>query len=123
MKIIEKLGGSIIFLMLLLPVLSSAQDDKTGNWLMYFGTNRISENFSIHSEIQYRNHTIVPNNTEQWLLRTGLNYHFSDKSFVTTGYAYITSYEYESEQKSPEIEEHRIWEQFILTNKSVCADN
>ena len=117
MKTKKKLGSSILFLMLLLPFFSFAQDDKMGNWLMYFGTNRISENFSIHTEIQFRNHTVVPNNTEQWLLRTGLNYHFSDKSTLTTGYAYIPSYVYESEQKSPENEEHRIWQQFILTNK------
>ena len=106
-----------LFLLLLLPVFNYAQQDKTGNWFMYFGTNKLSDKFSIHTEIQFRNHTIIPNNTEQLLLRTGLNYHFAEKAFVTMGYAYIPSYYYESEQKSPEVEEHRIWEQFILTNK------
>jgi len=104
-------------LLLLLPVSIFAQQDKTGNWLMYFGTNKLSDKFSLHTEIQYRNHTLTPNNTEQLLLRTGLNYHFSDKAFVTAGYAYIPSYAYESEQKDPETEEHRIWQQFIVTNK------
>ena len=47
----------------------TAQND-TGNWLMYFGTNKISDKFSIHSEAQYRNHTISPTNIEQLLLRT-----------------------------------------------------
>jgi len=103
--------------MFLLPFFSISQEDKVGNWLMYFGTNRISENFSIHTEIQFRNHTIFPNNTEQWLFRAGLNYHFSEKALGTTGYAYISSFEYNSEQKHPETEEHRIWQQFILTNK------
>ncbi|MCF6296105.1 MAG: DUF2490 domain-containing protein [Flavobacteriaceae bacterium] len=102
---------------LLSSVLISAQENKTGNWLMYFGTNKISEKFSIHTEIQFRNHTITPNNTEQLLLRTGLNYHFSEKAFVTAGYAYIPSYVFDSERKSPETEEHRIWQQLILTNK------
>ncbi|MBE9489846.1 MAG: DUF2490 domain-containing protein [Bacteroidetes bacterium] len=97
--------------------MSYSQENKVGNWLMYFGTNRVSDNFSIHTEIQFRNHTIIPNNTEQLLFRAGLNYHFSEKAFVTTGYAYIPSYLYESEQNSPEVEEHRIWQQFILTNK------
>lgn len=108
---------NIIVLMFLLPVMLFAQEDKTGNWLMYFGTNKVSDKFSIHTEIQFRNHTITPNNTEQLLLRTGLNYHFSDRATLTAGYAYIPSYIYESEQKSPETEEHRIWQQFILTNK------
>ncbi len=103
--------------MLFLPVFIFAQQDKTGNWLMYFGTNKLSDKFSLHTEIQFRNHTITPNNTEQLLLRTGVNHHFSDRATITAGYAYIPSYIYESEQEDPETEEHRIWQQFILTNK------
>jgi len=117
MELTYKFNKSIIYLMLLFPFITFSQQDKTGNWLMYFGTNKVSDKFSIHTEIQYRNHTLTPNNTEQLLLRTGLNYHFSNKAFVTAGYAYIPSYVFESEQKSPETEEHRIWQQFILTNK------
>ena len=117
MSFLNKLTRNSIFLLFLVPLMSYSQEDKVGNWLMYFGTNRISDDFSIHTEIQYRNHTITPNNVEQLLLRTGLNYHFSEKATVTAGYAYIPSYVYESEQNSPEVEEHRIWQQFILTNK------
>ena len=101
----------------LLPVTVAAQQDGTGNWLMYFGTNKVSDKFSIHTEVQYRNHSITPNNIEQLLLRTGLNYHFSKKASVTAGYGYITSYLNESENNGPDIREHRIWEQFILTNR------
>ncbi|MDG1778026.1 MAG: DUF2490 domain-containing protein [Flavobacteriaceae bacterium] len=92
-----------------------AQND-TGNWLMYFGTNKISEKFSIHTEAQYRNHTISPTNVEQLLLRTGLNYHFKPNTSATFGYAYIGNYDYESDRKSPEVEEHRIWQQFLTSN-------
>ncbi len=109
----HKITFSLLFF---LPVSMLAQQAETGNWLMYFGMNKLSDKFSLHTEVQYRNHTLMPNNTEQLLLRTGLNYHFSDKAFVTAGYAYIPSYIYKSEQKSPETEEHRIWQQFILTN-------
>ncbi len=107
----------LLILLCLLPASLAAQQDETGNWLMYFGTNRISEKFSIHTEFQYRNHTIASLDTEQLLPRIGLNYHFSKKATVTVGYAYIPSYTFESEQTSPETEEHRIWQQFILTNK------
>lgn len=117
MNLLNKLVRNSIFLLFLAPLITYSQDDKVGNWLMYFGTNRISDDFSIHTEIQYRNHTLTPNNVEQLLLRTGLNYHFSEKATVTAGYAYIPSYVYESEQNSPEVEEHRIWQQFILINK------
>jgi hypothetical protein len=115
----NRINSKKSFVTLLLISLSGvilAQQDNTGNWLMYFGANRISDKFSIHSEVQFRNHTLAPNNTEQWLLRTGLNYHFSDKAFATAGYAFISSYAFESEQQEPESTEHRIWQQFILTN-------
>ena len=94
-----------------------AQQDEFGNWLMYFGTNRISDNWSIHSEVQYRNHTIEPVNIEQLLLRTGMNYHLSNNAIITGGYAYVASHDFESEQKAPESREHRLFQQLILTNK------
>ena len=104
-----------IRILILGSLLGFSQQD-TGNWLMYFGTNKISEKFSIHTEAQYRNHTISPTNIEQLLLRTGLNYHFKPNASATFGYAHIGNYEYDSERKSPEVEEHRIWQQFLTTN-------
>lgn len=111
------ISRNIFFILLFLYSFSLiAQQDDTGNWMMYFGTNKVSDQFSVHTEIQYRDHTLTLNNIEQLLLRTGLNYHFSNKAFVTAGYAYVASYVFESEQKEPETREHRIWQQFILTN-------
>lgn len=57
---------------------------------------------SVYSGFQLRNHTITTNNTEQWLFR----YHFFKKAFVAAWDAYIPTYVYDSEQKSPETEEH-----------------
>lgn len=90
-------------------------NNQIGNWLMYFGQNRVSEKISINSEIQYRNHTVVPNNTEQLLLRTGFNYHLKT-AMITVGYGHIGSHVYLSDKKSPEVEEHRIFQQLITTN-------
>jgi len=112
----QVVSRSLFLLLFLIPVSFLAQQNETGNWIMYFGMNKISDEFSIHTEVQYRNHTIASIDTEQLLLRTGLNYHFSDNAFATIGYAYVPSYVFESEQKSPETVEHRIWQQFILTN-------
>lgn len=111
-----RLKKNSLLLLLVLPLSLLAQQEETGNWLMYFGTNKVSDTFSVHTELQYRNHTLAPVNIEQLLLRMGLNYHFSEKAFVTGGYAYIANHEFESEQSAPESEEHRIWQQFILTN-------
>ncbi|MDH5604085.1 MAG: DUF2490 domain-containing protein, partial [Cyclobacteriaceae bacterium] len=102
---------------IMLPSLLFAQQGGVGNWLMYFGQNRLSQNFSIHSEVQYRNHTALPINIEQLLLRTGLNYHFSTDAFATAGYGYIATHLYESAQTNPESEEHRVWQQLIMNNK------
>ncbi len=99
-----------------MPALSFSQEDRVGNWLMYFGMNKVSEKFSIHTEVQYRNHTIAPVNVEQLLLRGGLNFHFSSTAFTSAGYAYIAGYQYESPQLNPEVEEHRLWQQFVTTN-------
>jgi len=45
--------NKIIYLLLfLLPVSIFAQQDKTGNWLMCFGTNKLSDKFSLHIEHQ-----------------------------------------------------------------------
>lgn len=108
----------VIFIALTMLTFSlSAQEEQVGNWLMYFGSNKVNDQFSIHTEVQYRNHTFVPNNIEQLLLRTGINYHFADNAFATIGYGYIAGHVYESEQTHPESEESRIWQQFILTNK------
>lgn len=107
----------IIAALALLPNVSDAQQNEFGNWLMYFGTNRITDQWSIHSEVQYRNHTIEPVNVEQLLLRTGLNYHLNKNTILTGGYAYIGSYDFESEQKAPESNEHRLFQQLILFNQ------
>ena len=93
------------------------QTPDLGNWIMYFGQNRVSDQWSIHSEVQYRNHSVSPTNIEQLLLRTGLNYHTPGGALLTAGYGYIASYDYKSEQSEPESKEHRIWQQLILINK------
>ncbi len=108
----------LLFLIIQFPILISAQENELGNWIMYFGQNRLSDQFSIHSEVQYRNHKVSPvyENIEQLLIRFGGNYHFADNAIASAGYAYIASHEYESEQNYPESEEHRIWQQFLLYN-------
>ena len=98
----------LFFLFLIIPGVVSAQAprDITGNWIMYFGQNRMSDNWSIHSEVQYRNHTAAPVNIEQLLLRAGMNYHFAPNILISGGYGFIASHDYESEVGKPETKEH-----------------
>lgn len=113
-----KMRFSLVFLLncwLAVPLL--AQQGGPGNWFMYFGQNKVHDQFSLHSEIQYRNHDILPPDLEQLLIRVGVNYHATDKVMLTAGYGYIANHFYESPKLGPEIQENRIWQQFILKNK------
>jgi len=90
----------------------SQGEDQLGAWYMYFGTNKISEKFSIHSEVQFRFHKITKDRN-QFLLRTGLNWHLSDQVIILLGYGYFLTWDpLDSEQLLNR--EHRIFEQFIL---------
>jgi len=106
----------IIFLLILiirLPLHCLSQNDEVGNWLMYFGQNRLSDKWSLHSEIQYRSYTISADKPEQILIRTGFNYHLTDKAMLSAGYAYIPNYHFTSSDFQPDVVEHRIWQQHI----------
>lgn len=106
---------ALLLIVAISPLVNSAQtgEDDYGNWLMYFGQYKVHPKYSIHAEVQYRNHTIKPD-LEQLLLRTGINYHFQNNAFLTLGYANITSQPY---QQDTSIVEHRIWQQLIATQK------
>ena len=92
-------------------------ENDLGSWHMYFGTNKIAERWSIHTEAQLRYYE-NGKNFNQLLLRTGLNYHINTNAIATLGYGHITTdgtfEEFSNETNS---KEHRIFEQFILKNK------
>lgn len=111
----------ITFLLILLIATGlSAQEtgaNKLGGWYMYFGTNKVSDKLSIHSEAQFR-YFETASNFNQLLLRTGLNYHFRDNAIATIGYGYIsTDGTFEEFPNEMDLKEHRIFQQFILKNK------
>ena len=119
----------IYFLLaLLIANASQAQeigDDKLGSWHMYFGTNKIAEKWSVHTEAQLRYYEQAKN-FNQLLLRTGLNYHINSTAIATLGYGFIdTDPTFEEFDvvfgdilvENNKIIEHRLFEQFILKNK------
>ena len=97
-----------------MPNSADAQDSDLGNWLIYIGSKKISQNWNWHNEIQNRNYNTF-GDLEQLLIRTGLGYNLRDKNQnLLLGYGYILSENYnELDQKTP-INEHRIFQQFIL---------
>lgn len=102
------------FILLISSMNVVAQEDQLGNWIMYFGQNRIHDKWSIHSEVQYRNHTVAPN-IEQLLLRTGLRHHFTKNFAALIGYGFIPSYDLDAGIGNPRTKEHRIYQEFIIT--------
>lgn len=107
-------------ILLFFSLVTTAQqtgENKLGSWHMYFGTNTISDKFSVHTEGQLRYYEQAKN-FNQLLLRTGLNYHIDESTIATIGYGYIatdaTFQEFSDENNNME---HRIFEQFILKNK------
>ena len=115
---------TLLFLVILSVNAQQPGEDETGSWFMYFGTNKIAERFSIHTEAQFRYYETA-SNFNQLLLRTGLNYHINNDAIATIGYGFInTDPDFEDFRVFDDIieddiriDEHRIFEQFILKNK------
>jgi hypothetical protein len=80
---------------------------------MYTGQTNLTERISLHTEYQHRE-LDVRMAPEQRLLRTGLNYHFSETGLAGAGYAYILHRDDLLNGKNgfPWVNEHRMWQQF-----------
>jgi hypothetical protein len=94
--------------------LSFSQKSEVGNWLIYFGNQKINEKWNWHNEVQYRNYNFI-GDTNQLLLRTGIGYNFTENNNnLLLGYGFINTRSYisNSDQKT-HLNEHRIFQQFI----------
>jgi long-subunit fatty acid transport protein len=110
------LGSILLVLGTQLLSAQSTGEDKLGIWAMYFGTNQVADKWSIHTEVQYRDYELF-SNFNQLLLRTGANYHISEKAVVTLGYGYIeTDPSFSDPDAESNSSENRIFQQFILRN-------
>ena len=105
---------NLLFIVLFFSTFAFSQTSDTGNWLMYFGNNKISKNWNWHNEIQYRNYNFI-GDTNQILLRTGFGYNFTENNNnLLLGYAFVTTQNYiVTTQDKLHINEHRIFQQFI----------
>ncbi|WP_288788684.1 DUF2490 domain-containing protein [Elizabethkingia miricola] len=97
--------------------LLAAQKSDVGNWLMLFGNEKINPKFNIHYEVQYRNYDFI-GDLNQLLLRTGIGYNLSENNNnVLLGYAYVHSHNYDANQNITQLDEHRLFQQFITKQK------
>lgn len=98
----------------------SAQVNVTdiGSWGMMFNQTRLHNKWSLHSEVQFRSYEINPN-TEQLLIRGGVNFHANPGLIFTAGYGWITNYPNDEKVfKDQADDENRVWEQVILKSNS-----
>lgn len=93
------------------------QPAENGNWLIYFGNQKINKKWNLWSEVQYRNYNTI-GDIEQLLLRTGIGYNFNEDNNLLLGYGFVQSYKYDNVtwEKSKN-DEHRIYQQFITKQK------
>lgn len=92
---------------------------------MLFNQTRVHTNWSIHSEIQHRSYDLTPN-TEQLLIRFGVNFHAGPSAIYSLGYGRITNYLDNGDFLNPTLsQENRLWEQIILraTYKRIRIEN
>ena len=108
---------SLLALLFLSPKMQ-AQDSEIGNWLLYFGNQKINNRFNFHNEVQYRSYNFI-GDTEQFLLRTGLGYDLTENNNnILVGFAYIYSENYiPGTDEKFHTNEYRIYEQLITKSQ------
>ncbi len=110
----------LIFCFVLFSFSLSSQINTSdiGSWGMLFNQTRLHNKWSLHSEVQFRSYEINPN-TEQLLVRGGINFHYNPALVFTAGYGWITNYTNDEKVfKDQIVDENRIWEQIILKSNS-----
>jgi len=112
---------NILFVLLVFLLGTSillSQNNKLGNWYIYFGSQKINKHFNWHNEIQWRNYNAA-GDLEQLLLRTGIGYNITENNNnLLLGYGFIHSQNYLdglSEKKI--LDEHRVFQQYIGKHK------
>ena len=90
----------------------NGQNNKIGNWLIYFGNQKINEKFNFHNEIQYRKYNFI-GDISQLLIRTGIGYNLNKNNNILLGYGFIETFTNEaSTSNKKKIVENRIYQQY-----------
>lgn len=112
-----KLRVLIIFVALW-PALTPAKSAKAqnpgnrlGTWLIYNGTLRFTDDWSVFTESHLRLWDVAYN-VDEWLVRAAAQYNFTPNALVAIGYLYSQSYAFEGSER--EQSENRLYEQLTL---------
>ena len=109
--------GLYLILILTLPISLMAQSSDLGNWIIYFGNKKINNQWNWHHEVQYRNYDAI-GDLEQLLLRTGIGYNLTENNNnLLFGYGFIHSQNYIDVDDKVNLDEHRLFLQFITRQR------
>jgi len=111
-------------LLVSLPFQLRAQSNRisthnTIGWYNYFGTFRLSNPVSLHTEYQWRRNNLITD-WQQSLLRVGVNYQVNSNVLFRIGYAWIETFPYGEitlNVYGKDVTEHRIFQMMQLTQK------
>ncbi|MFN8713597.1 MAG: DUF2490 domain-containing protein [Bacteroidota bacterium] len=109
-----------VSLFLLLTVGLSAQsvrqfDEQFHAWYVLMGNHRITSKWGIHTELQFRRAGIITP-VQQHLARVGADFRVNDNVILTAGYCYVYTGSYGKQPAVIPFNEHRIWQQVLLTH-------
>jgi hypothetical protein len=100
-----------------ISMLSSAQNNKAGNWFVYSGNQKLNKKWNLLNEVQYRNYNFI-GDVNQLLIRTGIGYNLSENNNnILIGYGFIQTHTYSNTENKIVYKEHRIFQQFLTKQK------
>lgn len=97
---------------------ANAQSSDFGNWIVYFGNQKISKQLNWYNEFQYRNYNFF-GDIQQQIVRTGIGTNLTrDNNNILLGYGFVESQNYIGNTVSKvKTLEHRIYQQYVHKNK------
>jgi hypothetical protein len=95
------------------------RDDNAIGWYTYTATFRMHQQWSLHTEYQWRREDFGPT-WQQSLLRVGLNHHLNPSVMLHLGYGWIETFnygDYPINGFGKQFPEHRIYQQVNVSQK------
>lgn len=120
---------TLFFLIGLTNISLNAQNTRqneynTIGWYNYFGTFKLDEKISLHTEYQFRRDNLITDK-QQGLLRLGVNYQLNPKIQFRLGYALIETYAYGETPINGfgrDFTEHRAFQMITINDKVSIID-
>src|SRR6476620_1699222 len=114
----SKRTAFLVLFVLHSAVFAQTGANEPGSWIMFFNQTRLHEKWSLHAEAQLRNYN-TGLNTEQAMLRFGVNFHLNATTTTTAAYGSIFNYADDGEILQSQVSrEDRVWEQLVLKSRT-----